>query len=67
MLPGTELEIIAVDDRLEIEVPRTCATLVDGPDGRSLIHAPAGGRLNTEAVRAWRLRLQDPRDRGDDR
>lgn len=32
MNPGTELEILAVDNRLEIEVPRPQATLVDGPD-----------------------------------
>lgn len=67
MGPGTELEILAVDDRLEIEVPRPRATLVDGPDGLPLVDAPDARRLSTQDVRSWRLCLQDPEDRGADR
>lgn len=63
MNPGTELEIVAVDNRLEIEVPRPRATLVDGPDGRPLVDAPDAGGLSTQDVRSLRLRLQDPDDR----
>lgn len=67
LAPGTELEILAVDDRLEIDVPRPPATLVDRPDGLPLIDSPGAGRLTTDDIRAWRLRLQDPGDRGDAR
>jgi AbrB family looped-hinge helix DNA binding protein len=67
MSPGTELEILAVDDRLEVEVPRPRATLVDGPDGLPLVVAPDARRLSTEDVRSWRMSLQDPDDRGADR
>lgn len=66
MTPGTELEILAVDDRLEIEVPRASATLVDGPDGRQLVDAPNAGHVSTEDIGLWRRRLQDPGDRGSD-
>ena len=67
MSPGTELEILAVDDRLEVEVPRPRATLVDGPDGLPLVVAPDARRLSTEDVRSWRMSLQNPDDRGADR
>jgi len=67
MDPGAELEILAVDNRLEIELPRPRATLVEGPDGRPLVDAPGARPLSTEDVRSWRLRLQDPDDRGADR
>ncbi len=63
MNPGTELEIVAVDNRLEIEVPRPQATLVDGPDGLPLVDAPDARGVSTQAVRSSRLRLQDPDDR----
>lgn len=63
MNPGTELEILAVDNRLEIEVPRPRATLVEGPDGRPLVDAPDARGLSTQDVRSLRLRLQDPDDR----
>lgn len=67
LAPGTALEVQGVDDRLDIDVTRSRATLVDGPDGRPLIDSPGAGRLTTDDIRAWRLRLQDPGDRGDDR
>lgn len=67
MGPGTELEILAIDDRLEIEVQRPRATLDDGPDGCPLVDAPDARRRTTHDVRSWRLRLQDPDDRGADR
>lgn len=56
-----------MDNRLEIEVPRPRAKLVDGPDGRPLVEAPGARPLSTEDVRSWRLRLQAPDDRGADR
>ncbi|MGI8730701.1 MAG: AbrB/MazE/SpoVT family DNA-binding domain-containing protein [Solirubrobacteraceae bacterium] len=63
MSPGTELEILAVDNRLEIEMPQPRARLVDGPDGLPLVDAPDARGLTTQDVRSWRLRLQDPEDR----
>lgn len=63
MNPGTELEILAVDNRLEIEVPRPQATLIDGPDGLPLVDAPDARGVSTQDVRSLRLRLQDRDDR----
>lgn len=63
MNPGIELEILVVDNRLEIEVPRPQATLVDGPDGLPLVDAPDARGVSTLDVRSSRLRLQDPDDR----
>ena len=63
--PGTELEIDVVDDRLEISAPRPVATIVEGPGGRPVISAP-GAVLTVDEVREWRMRTQDPHDRGVD-
>lgn len=63
--PGTELEIVAVDNRLEIEASRPPARIVEGSGGRPVISAP-GAALSTDDVRHWRQRLQDPVDRGVD-
>jgi len=52
-----EFAFLAVDNRLEIEVPRPQATLVDGPDGLPLVDAPDARGVSTQAVRSSRLRL----------